>query len=81
MAIQFYKDQNIVTAPALEVKMPSNPMLMQCRYCIRHALGYCTHNKAKQQRLAEPLYLRMSDGRKFKLQFDCSKCQMNILTD
>ena len=51
--------------------------LMQCRHCLRYALGYCT----KQKRPApwrEPLSLRLGDGRLFRLEFDCKNCQMNV---
>ena len=51
--------------------------LMQCRHCLRYALGYCTkeHRKAPWR---EPLSLRLGDGRCFRLEFDCKTCQMNV---
>ena len=81
MAIKLYKSQGTSTAPAPELKMPKHPLLMQCRYCIRHALGQCLRNGASQQTLPEPLFIRMTDGRRFRLKFDCTKCQMNIYAD
>ena len=56
------------------------PLLMQCRHCIRYTLGYC----AKEGRRApwqEPLSLCLPDGRKFLLEFDCKKCQMNVYAE
>lgn len=53
--------------------------IMQCRYCIRHALGACLKQGGCKQ-LHEPLTLSLPDGQKFRLQFDCKHCQMNIQT-
>lgn len=55
-------------------------LLMQCRYCIRHALGACTKDSPAQKWRA-PLFLRLSDGRRFSLEFDCKNCQMNIYSE
>ena len=55
-------------------------LLMQCRYCIRHALGVCT-KESPAQKWRTPLYLRLSDGRRFALEFDCKNCQMNIYSE
>ncbi len=55
-------------------------IIMQCRYCIRHELGFCVRKGGKKPEWKEPLYLELADGRKFRLQFDCDKCQMNIYT-
>jgi len=51
--------------------------LMQCRHCLRYALGYCTKQK-RQAPWREPLSLRLGDGRLFRLEFDCKNCQMNV---
>lgn len=80
-AAKYYNKQTITTSPAPEISMPQNALLMQCRFCIRHAIGKClrlnnNHNMADKQ-----LYIRLADGRRFKLQFDCAKCQMNIVAD
>lgn len=53
--------------------------LMECRHCIRYALGYCPKQTRDSSPWKEPLSLKMSDGRMFTLQFDCKKCQMNVL--
>lgn len=54
------------------------PLLMQCKHCIRYAYGYCVKNGGKKPTWHEPLYLQLPDGRRFRLQFDCQKCQMNV---
>lgn len=54
--------------------------LMTCRYCLRHALGYCTRD-GQHLPWREPLRLRLSDGRTFPLHFDCARCEMQVLKD
>ena len=69
---------------SVSIDTPSLPevegrkLLMQCRHCIRYALGYCVRRGGKRPSWHEPLTLVMSDGRKFTLQFDCQHCQMNV---
>ncbi len=53
--------------------------LMQCRYCLRHALGYCPKHHGLKSPWHEPLYLKLSNGITFQLEFDCKTCQMNLL--
>lgn len=67
--------------PAFEIKKPSSPLVMQCRYCLRHELGQCKKSHKQSGLLKEPLHLRLADGRTFRLEFDCKKCQMNIYAD
>ena len=64
-----------------EVSSPSQEELgvgplMTCRYCIRHALGQCLQ---EHPTLHGPLALRLSDGRRFPLHFDCKRCEMQVL--
>lgn len=53
-------------------------LLMQCRHCIRYSLGYCVKRGGKKPTWKEPLYLQLADGRKFRLDFICKQCQMNL---
>ncbi|MCQ2253947.1 MAG: U32 family peptidase [Bacteroidaceae bacterium] len=53
--------------------------LMECRHCIRYALGYCPKQTQDRSPWKEPLSLKMTDGRMFKLQFDCKNCQMKVM--
>ena len=55
-----------------------NALLMQCRYCLRYELGYCTKHGGQHPQWHEPLFLRLGDGRRFRLEFDCKHCQMNV---
>lgn len=62
---------------AYELKGGEGP-IMQCRHCLRYAVGYCVKYGGKKPQWKEPLYLRLGDGRRFRLEFDCSHCQMNV---
>ncbi len=55
--------------------------LMQCRHCIRFSLGACVKNGGRNLHWKEPLYLRLGDGRRFRLAFDCHHCQMNVYAE
>ena len=91
-AKEFYKEQGIEadsfeigtneSAPSLRGRAggeAASPfLLMQCRYCLRNEMGYCTKS-GKRAPWKEPLTISISDGREFQLQFDCKKCQMNVI--
>ncbi len=59
-------------------KRQNSVLVMQCRHCLRYSLGYCVRRGGKQPTWKEPLYLRLGDGRRFRLEFKCDECQMNI---
>ena len=71
---QFY-GSDALTAYELH---PDERPLMQCRHCLRYALGYCVKHGGKKPQWHEPLCLRLGDGRRFCLEFDCKNCQMNV---
>jgi putative protease len=62
---------------AYELKGGEGP-IMQCRHCIRYALGYCVKHGGQRPTWHEPLSLVLGDGRRFRLEFDCKHCQMNV---
>ena len=62
---------------AYELKGGEGP-IMQCRHCIRYSLGYCVKHGGKRPQWREPLSLVLGDGRRFRLEFDCNHCQMNV---
>ena len=58
-------------------RKPDEPnLLMICRYCIRHELGMCRKSGERGERA--DLFLRLSDGQRFRLQFDCKQCRMRV---
>ena len=62
---------------AYELKGGKGP-IMQCRHCIRYSLGYCVKHGGLHPTWHEPLSLVLGDGRRFRLEFDCKHCQMNV---
>ena len=62
---------------AYELKAEKGP-LMQCRHCLRYSLGFCVRYGGQRPTWREPLFLRLGDGRRFRLEFDCRQCQMNV---
>lgn len=82
LAHSFYEQEGMSDiTPAFEIRKPSSPLVMQCRYCLRHELGQCKKSHKQSGLLKDPLHLRLADGRTFRLEFDCKKCQMNIYAD
>ena len=65
---------------AYELKQSDGP-LMQCRHCLRYSMGYCVKYGGKQPQWREPVSLRLADGRRFRLDFDCRNCQMNVYAE
>lgn len=77
---QFYIDHGIGNPKAaFEIHPDKDVPLMQCRYCLRYAFGYCMRHGGKKPTWREPLYLSLPDGRRFRLDFDCHNCQMNVI--
>ena len=66
---------------AFEKSSPAEGIVMQCRYCLRYALDYCVKRGGHPSPYREPYFLCLPDGRRFRLQFDCAKCQMNVCYD
>ena len=68
---------NADAVTAYELQGGEGPV-MQCRHCLRYAMGYCVKHGGKSPQWKEPLSLRLGDGRLFRLMFDCKNCQMNV---
>ena len=76
IACDFYGAKELT---AYELKGGDGP-IMQCRHCIRYALGFCVKHGGQRPTWQEPLFLVLGDGRRFPLEFDCKYCQMNVYT-
>ncbi len=50
--------------------------LMTTRFCLRRQLGLCRKGKE-----VEPLFLEDAEGRRFRLEFDCARCEMNLFLE
>ena len=76
----FYQDHGVTGIDdAFEKTQPDSATVMYCRHCIKSAMGLCTKNPRRDMKVQEPLWLVSQDGRRFRLRFDCSKCQMEIM--
>ena len=76
----FYQDHGVTGIDdAFEKTQPDSATVMYCRHCIKNAMGLCTKNPRRDMQVQEPLWLVSQDGRRFRLRFDCSKCQMEIM--
>lgn len=78
LSVDFYSNHGIEASSFETTRNASNSLLMQCRFCLRNEMGYCTKSGRKAP-WHEPLFLCLPDGKRFKLLFDCKNCQMNIL--
>ena len=81
-AAEFYKNHGVLKVmSAFEKEQPKDAVLMFCKHCIRYSMGWCpVHHKVRSP-FREPYYLVSSDGRRFRLEFDCKHCQMKVLAD
>ena len=80
LAEKFYRDHGAEKIePALEVSRDyAGRRLMTMKHCLKYHLGYCPREKnSRKMQWKEPLFL--VDGRKrFRLEFDCTECRMNL---
>ena len=75
----FYEEHGLKRIePAFELKQKQPALIMQCRHCIRYSLGYCVKRGGQRPTWKEPLFLELGDGRRFRLEFACNECQMNV---
>ena len=86
-AVDFYEHHGLKSVvPAFELdrraatskNSKGESLLMQCRHCIRYSLGYCVKRGGRKPTWKEPLFLQLGDGRRFRLEFACNECQMNV---
>lgn len=77
-AAEFYREHGVEEIePAFELKHKEYVPLMFCRHCIRYSLNMCPkhHGNANPQ---EQLFLRLANGKRFRLEFDCKSCMMKV---
>lgn len=77
-AVTFYQDHGVKEiAQAFELKKEEKGVLMRCRYCLRYAMGWCPTYQKKDSPYYEPYFLVYKDQR-YRLQFNCRQCEMEI---
>ncbi len=81
-AAAFYRFVGVhEVAPAFEQEEPRDAVLMNCRHCLRYSMGWCPKHSRQRPPYREPYYLVASDGRRFRLDFDCRNCCMKVYAD
>lgn len=79
-AATFYRNHGVSNiAPAFEKEKPENAVLMFTKHCLRYSMGWCPIHNRERSPYKEPYYLVSSDGRRFRLEFDCKICQMKVI--
>lgn len=79
LARKFYTEHGTEQlAPAFELEEPRGALIMTCKHCIRKSLHLC---KKEDRSVPDPLFLRLPDGRRFPLQFDCRRCEMKVYAE
>lgn len=81
-AASFYTDHGIAfVAPAYEKQAVPGAVLMFCKHCLRYSMGWCPTFQKGRSPYREPYYLSGTDGKRFRLEFDCKNCQMKVYAE
>ena len=81
-AASFYTDHGIASvAPAYEKQSVPGAVLMFCKHCLRYSMGWCPTYQKGRSPYREPYYLSGTDGKRFRLEFDCKNCQMKVYAE
>ena len=78
-AASFYAGHGVASiAPAFEQTPVEKAVLMFCKHCLRYSMGWCPVHQRERSPYREPYYLVSTDGKRFRLEFDCRNCQMKV---
>lgn len=78
-AVSFYTGHGVASiAPAFERAPAEKAVLMFCKHCLRYSMGWCPVHQRERSPYREPYYLVSTDGKRFRLEFDCKNCQMKV---
>lgn len=83
LAREFYRQhgvENIEAAAEAGSKLKRGDSVMTTRHCVLRELGLCKKDKGNLKKFKSPLYLEYKGGR-FRLDFDCRNCEMQVLLD
>ena len=79
-AVSFYQHHGVTRiAPAFEKRPAPDAVLMFCKHCLRYSMGWCPVRHKQKSPFKEPYYLVSGDGKRFRLEFDCKRCQMKVI--
>lgn len=78
-ARSFYQEHGVSSvAPSYEEQAVPEAVLMFCKHCLRYSMGWCPTHQEGRSPYREPYYLVGTDGKRFRLTFDCKNCQMKV---
>lgn len=78
-AFSFYQNHGVQRIASAYEKSPiEDAALMFCKHCLRYSMGWCPIHHKVRSPFREPYYLISSDGKRFRLEFDCKNCQMKV---
>ena len=78
-AVSFYAGHGVASiAPAFERAPAEKAVLMFCKHCLRYSMGWCPVHQRERSPYRGPYYLVSTDGKRFRLEFDCKNCQMKV---
>lgn len=78
-ARSFYQAHGVAyVEPAYEKQAVPEAVLMFCKHCLRYSMGWCPTYQKGHSPYREPYYLVGTDGKRFRLTFDCKNCQMKV---
>lgn len=81
-ALSFYQNHGVKRIqPAFEKAPVEGAVLMFCKHCLRYSMGWCPVHQQGKSPFREPYYLVSTDGKRFRLAFDCKQCQMKVYAD
>lgn len=76
----FYREHGVERIDAaFEQVQPREAVLMFCKHCLRYSMGWCPVRQKRKSPYREPYYLVGTDGRRFRLDFDCRQCVMRVV--
>ncbi|MBQ2166601.1 MAG: collagenase-like protease, partial [Bacteroidaceae bacterium] len=76
----FYHDRGFQhIEPAFELSHQQGVPVMFCKHCIRYALGWCYKRQNFMTDVPSQLFLRLENGKRFALEFDCKACMMKVI--
>lgn len=79
-ARSFYQAHGVASVePAYEKQAVPEAVLMFCKHCLRFSMGWCPTYQKGHSPYREPYYLVGTDGKRFRLSFDCKNCQMKVI--
>lgn len=81
-AKSFYLSHGVSSVePAYEKQPVPDAVLMFCKHCLRYSMGWCPTYQKVRSPYREPYYLVGTDGKRFRLDFDCKHCQMKVVAE